>query len=480
MNSGVTTTLDDIFHPQTIAVVGASENPGTFGHHYFRYLKEAGYQGKIYPVNPQVKYILGEKAFPDLIAIPGSVDYVICCINASLVIDLLHQCPAKKVKAIHLFTGRLSETGNLQARKLEEDILRESRQAGVRLIGPNCMGLYNPAQKITFNYDLPLEPGQVGAILQSGGIAGEFTRYAALRGIRFSKVISYGNALDINECDLLEYLSFDPQTKIIVIYIEGVRDGRRFLDLLRQTAATKPVIVLKGGRGKAGIKAVASHTASIAGSTNVWDIALRQYGAVQAQSLSELIDLTVAFSFLPPLTSRQVGIIGGGGGKSVLAADECEEAGLEVIPLPGEIKKILEKKDPQLADWLGNPVDFSILPGTSVTPIEMLRILAENQQFDFLLANVTEDNPYDEKLWVDWVEREISEYFTVAKQKRKPLAITMGNAELSPRQINNWRWKTLTEQRESLIKAGIPVYSSASQAARAISKMIAYYQKNYS
>lgn len=469
-------TLEEIFHPQSIAVVGASENPSAYGYCFLSYLCEGGYQGKIYPVNPEKESILGFKAYPSLAEIPGDVDYVICCINAARVIDLLKQCPAKNVKAVHLFTGRLSETGNVEDQKLEQEITQVAKALGVRLIGPNCMGIYYPREGITFNYDLPLAPGKVGGFFQSGGISGEFARYAALRGVRFSKIVSYGNAVDLNECDFLEYFSRDRETEVIVMYLEGVKDGRRFLKTLRRVTQVKPVIVLKGGRGKAGTKSAASHTASVAGAFNTWETVFKQGRAIQTADLSELIDLAACFYFLPPLARKQVGIIGGGGGKAVLAADECEEAGLNIIPLPEEIKRFVKERNPKMVSWLGNPVDFSILPGTGIEPIEMLEIMAKSPQFDFFIGNITEDNPFSEKVWVSWVEAEVEQYLAVARQKLKPLVVTMGNPELAEAEVGNWRWKTLLRQRERLVAAGIPVFPNVKRAARAISKMITYYQ----
>ncbi|UCD85254.1 MAG: CoA-binding protein, partial [Deltaproteobacteria bacterium] len=317
--------LEHAFHPRSVAVVGASDLPFSAGYFYLRHLLDYGYRGQIYPVNPNQRQASGLKTYPRLSDVPGTVDYVICCLPASKVLDLLTQCPQKEVKVVHFFTGRLSETGYEGAAELEEKILREARKLGIRLIGPNCMGIYCPKEGLSFGYDFPAEPGSVGVVFQSGGAATEFVRYASLRGVRFSKVISYGNALDLTETDFLQYLSKDPETEVIVSYIEGVKDGKRFLSALREAASAKPVIVLKAGRGVAGTRAVASHTASLAGSLRIWEGVMNQAGAVQANTLEEGIDLAVSFCFLPPFSGRRVGIVGGGGGKSVLSADEWEK-----------------------------------------------------------------------------------------------------------------------------------------------------------
>ncbi|MHB8157413.1 MAG: CoA-binding protein, partial [Desulfocucumaceae bacterium] len=273
--------LDVIFHPSSIAVVGASNTPNTYGYLYMDYLIKAGYKGTLYPVKPDSDEIMGYKAYPSLKDIPGDVDYVISCVSARHVLEMIRQCPSRNVKGIHLFTARMSETGDKRGHDLEQEIASEVRRLGIPLLGPNCMGLYNPKEGISYAYDLPQKPGKVGGIFQSGGISVNFIRYAGVRGVGFSKVFSYGNAADLNECDLLEYLAADEETSAIAIYIEGVRDGRRFFKALREAAAIKPVIVLKGGRTGAGTRSTFSHTASIAGSFNSWEVMFRQCNAVE-------------------------------------------------------------------------------------------------------------------------------------------------------------------------------------------------------
>ena len=189
------TTIDSIFNANSVAVVGASDETSSFGFHFMRYLTDSGYKGNIFPVNPKKKEILNHKAYADLTMVPGNVDYVICCIRADLVANLIDQSRQKNVKVIHLLTGRFSETGDPEADELEKQILAKAQKGGIRLIGPNCMGIYAPKSGISFNYDLSMEPGHVGGFCQSGGVAGEIVRYASLRGVKFSKVISYGNAL---------------------------------------------------------------------------------------------------------------------------------------------------------------------------------------------------------------------------------------------------------------------------------------------
>jgi len=225
--------IDAAFHPQSVAVAGASENSFSMGYNFLYHLKTYGFKGKIYPVTPKFSEVLGYKAYSNLKDVPKPVDYVICCLPAIKVPDLLRECTEKNVKVVHLFTGRFSETGKADAAQLEVEISRLSRTLGIRLIGPNCMGIYHPGEGLAFGYDFPIESGKMALVFQSEGACSEFIYYAALRGIRFSKVISYGNAMDIDESDLLEYLADDEETQFIACYIEGIKDGKKFVRALR-------------------------------------------------------------------------------------------------------------------------------------------------------------------------------------------------------------------------------------------------------
>lgn len=469
--------LESIFHSRSIAVIGASADPGSLGYHFVRHLIDYGYRGKIYPVNPKLKEVFGIKAYPDLKEITGSVDYVICCIAASKVVDILEECPNHDVKVVHLFTGRLSETGRVEAIEIEKQILGKAKKHNIRLLGPNCVGVYCPKEGMSFGYDFPKNSGSVGAFFQSGGTAGEFVRYASLRGVRFSKIISYGNALDMNETDFLEYFSEDPETKIIVSYIEGVKDGRRFFNVLRSVSLHKPVVILKGGRGIAGTRAAASHTAALAGSLDVFGTAIKQAGAIQADSLDSMIDLVVSFSCLPPISGTRVGIAGGGGGKSVLSADEWEEAGFNVVPLPYSIRNELKDKAPEIWDWIGNPADRSMMEGSRISTGDILKMMSNETEFDLLIANVTDDAPFEEKKWIAMLEKEVSDSIEISKRGVKPLAVVLRVGDLGINHFEDWRWKFIAEQQKRLIDAQVPVFSSFSRAAGAIRCLVNYYQK---
>jgi acetyltransferase len=467
--------LEEIFHPQSIAVVGAS--PSGRGGGFVSPLQDYGFKGKLYPVNPKYSEILGLKAYPSLREIPGSVDYVISAVSASRVLSMLEDCSQKGVKAVHLFTGRFSETGRPEPAKLEQEILKQARRLGIRLIGPNCMGVYYPKEGISFVTDLPKEPGSIGFASQTGGGSVYLIHIASLRGLRFSKVISYGNAIDLNESDYLDYFSQDPETKIILMYIEGVKDGKRFFNALRRTTATKPVIIVKGGRGESGARATASHTASLAGSTKIWETMVTQAGAVSAENFEEMTDLAVSFHFLPPIEGLRVGILGAGGGTSVLSADQCEEAGLDVILVPAEIREELRSKGISTWDWVGNPIDVSIMGDSGLTGPDMLQMMAENQNFDFIIGTLNEDAPATKEALKLRHREEIKGFIEGKQRTSKAFLVVVGEKSPGIKDHNDWRWRALSEARTKLLAAGIPVYPTIGRAASAARKLAEYYPR---
>jgi len=470
------TELDAAFYPNAIAVVGATDNPASLVYLFTRCLLDFGYSGKIYPVNPKMKKIFGMRAYPSLDSIEGPVDYVICAIGAPGIPALLDECQSRDVKVVHVFSGRLSETGHQGAKDLEAEILSKAKQLKIRLIGPNCMGIYHPEQGISFNDDVPEEPGEIGVICQSGGLATLLVRYGGLRGLRFSKVVSYGNALDLNECDYLEYFARDDKTRIIVCYIEGVRDGRRFLEVLGNTAGIKPVIILKGGRSQVGIKTATSHTSMMTGSDAIWQAVFRQTGVIQVRDLNELTGVLLPFSFFPPIKGGNVGILGAGGGQSVLTADICEARGLSIPPLPPEIKNLLKSKIADISEWIGNPIDVSAV-AAFIKPEMLLEMLARSSRFDLVFVNIDEGSCFAKDAWSAIIENVIEKAITLSQKRLKPIVVTLTGGEIHFDQFSEWRWKFLARLKTRLVAAHIPTYSTITEAATAMSRYLDYYQE---
>ena len=463
--------LEEIIHPRAIAVVGASDTGR--GGRFLSPLLKLGYRGNIHPVNPKYTEVMGLKAYPRVRDIPDPLDYVISSVPASQVLDMLEDCIQKGVKAVHLYTARFSETGRKEAAELEQEILRRAKEADIRLIGPNCLGLYHPSEGISFNDDMPAKSGDAGLVSQSGGATHETVGLAVQRGVFFSKAISYGNALDFNECDYLEYFEQDPETRVIMMYIEGVRDGQRFFNILQRVTTTKPVIIVKGGRGQSGTRATASHTGSLAGSMQVWQNMVRQVGAVSAINLEELVDIAAAFYFLPPIMGRRVGIVGGGGGSSVLAADECEEAGLDVIPLPMEIREEMKAAGSPIWDWISNPADMSIRIDRDWDVGNMLELMARNKSFDLLITFVRgQFRSAEETASVD----DFLKPYRLGKLEDKPLIAVMEEARHSvdsnERDDHVSNIEFMEKVKTTLLAAGTPFYPNVGRAAKALSKMI--------
>ena len=469
-------SLGRLFSPSSVAIIGASLNPFSGGYQFTRFLIDHGFHGKLYPVNPTLSEILGLKVYPRLTEIPeSSIDYVISCIPAEGVLSLLGDCGKKNVKLVHLFTARLKETGRDKETKLQGEILEKASKLGIRILGPNCMGIYYPKLGLSFNHELPRESGPVGGFFQSGGGAGEFVRYAALRGVRFSKIISYGNASDIDEVELLNYFASDSETKVIASYIEGVKDGRKFIEALALAAKKKPVIILKAGSGGTGAKLALSHTASLAGSVKVWQAVLRQYGAVMVSNFEELINQVVAFNFLPPIAGRKVIVAGGGGGKSVVSADVWEEEGFELPDLSAEFRKKLKEKIPELWDWVRNPIDASLFQGTPMVDVNVLEWLSNEDGFDIWVANLTQDDPLTNDIWEKVLAPNFLNSVIAIKKNGKPVVCVIETGEIGLAEIKSWKWRAIAETRRQIIGQGLAVFPSPGRAAKAIRRLVDYW-----
>ena len=469
-------SLGCLFSPSSVAIVGASSTPFAGGYQFTRFLMDHGFRGKLHLVNPTSSEILGLKVYPRLTEIPEpNVDYVISCIPAEGVLPLLDDCSEKKVKLIQLFTARLKETGRDRETKLQGEIIEKARRLGIRVLGPNCMGIYHPKLGLSFNHALPTESGPVGGFFQSGGGAAEFVRYAALRGVRFSKVISYGNASDIDDVELLDHFASDSETRIITSYIEGVKEGRRFVEALALAARKKPVIILKGGRSETGAKLALSHTASLSGSLDAWKAVLKQYGAIMVSDFQELVDQVVAFTFLPPVTGRRVIVAGGGGGKSMVSADVWEEEGFELPELTMEFRRILRETIPQLWDWVRNPIDASLFIGTPVVDINVMEWLSDEGGFDIWVANLTQDDPLPEDIWENVLAPNFLNSVMAIKNKVKPIVCVVETGEVGPREMETWKWRAIAETRRQIVSQGLAVFPSPQRAARAARKVIDYW-----
>ena len=462
--------LEYIFDPRSVAVVGASNNRANMGYGYIRWLLKLDFKGNIYPINPNIDEALGLRAYPTLRDAPPPVDYVISNIPARLVPKLAEDCVACGAKVLQLFTAGFSETGEEEGVRLERELADIARRGNLRVIGPNCLGVYCSKTGLVFSgIDFPRESGPVAFISQSGSNAAELARMGCLRGIRFSKVISYGNACDLNETDFLDYLGRDPDTEIIAAYIEGVKNGPGFIKALREATHTKPVIMLKGGRTESGTRAVASHTGSLAGASNAWNALCKQFGVIQVNNLVELADLLLAFLYLSPPKGRNVGIIGIGGGASVQAADDCHEVGLFVPALPQETRAELKKFTPKAGTSTTNPID-SLMMFSPEECYKTIEIAASCPKIDLLILYILLDWPLRDPKGLEMVEAVADSMIRAGKATEKPMAIVLNTSGALP------AWQGLLQLQGKCLKAGFPVFHTMGGAALAISRFIQYHE----
>ncbi len=377
--------LDRLFSPSSLAIIGASKDNQKGGGLFLKSLINGGFGGKLFPVNPRQSEIMGLRSYPSVLDIPEEVDLAIVTVPARTVPQVMAECAQKGVKFAVVHAVGFAELGT-QGRELESEMLKFARQGDIRIIGPNCMGLFCP--EIGINTVVPRssfkkEAGSVAFIGQSGWASENFIQMGYERGLRFSKVISIGNQSDLTIEDFLEYLAGDAQTKVIACYIEGVKRGREFLQLVKQISRRKPIIVWKVGRTEAGVRAIASHTGSLAGNSTVFDTALRQGGIVSAQNLEELIDLAVGFTCPVMPSGNRLGVLVEAGGGAVASADAAEALGLEIPPLSaGTQKKLVDKLKAIIPPFSSprNPVDLVWLPINNVADIYLgcIRIMLKD------------------------------------------------------------------------------------------------------
>jgi len=464
--------LDEIFNPRSIAVVGASPDPNKAGYHFFKGIVDLKFDGAVYPINLNGGDVLGFKSYRSLRDVPAPIDYVIVAIPAYKVPEIIEDCVVTGVKTVHIFTSGFSETGKADRMELEAQIAEIAKAKNVHVIGPNCMGIYHPKIGLSnFGIFQSKESGSVGFVSQSGGNTGDFSRMGLVRGLRFSKLVSYGNAVDLDSTDFMEYFAWDPETKIICAYIEGVKDGRRFAKILKEAAKAKPVLILKGGLTKAGARAVSSHTGVLAGSDSIWNALFNQTGAIQVESLSEMIDLALAFSYMSVPKGRKVGIVGIGGGASVAVADFCEKAGLIVPSFTEDTIKRLEKITPVAGTSVKNPVDSPVGHRVAVPEYEeTLELVASDPQIDLLIIHLTIDwrihTPEDRKNLHDLTEVLIKN----KKNLGKPVATVLRSCQ----SLNSWQ--AFLEEQNRCSEGGIPVYLTLEDASNAVIKLIQYYE----
>ena len=353
------TGLSAVFEPRSVAIIGASATPGKAGYNIVNNLLTLGYEGEIYPVNPKTEEILGLRAYPAVDQIPHQVETAIIATPSGAAVDVMRDCARKGVQAVIIISSGFSE-GSEEGRRLEDEVMAIARQAGIRVVGPNTTGILNGENRFTSSF-LPinkLPSGNVAFIAQTGLFLGIlFEHILSSQHFGISKVAGLGNKADVDDADILEYLAGDAQTEVVAMYIEGLSDGRRFLKAAREIAREKPLVVFKAGITEAGAEAALSHTASLAGRSEVFEAACKQAGLLRVHSFEEMLDVVKAFSFLPLPRGDRVAVIHYTGAACVIAADACQKEGLDLAEFSPATMEALREITPA---WhrVRNPIDL--------------------------------------------------------------------------------------------------------------------------
>ncbi len=448
--------LDPFFAPDSIAVIGASRRPGTVGYQIVDNLVTHGFQGAVYPVNPKARAVHSFPAWRSVRDIPGPVDLAIVVVPKDLVLEVVEECGAKGVSAVVVISAGFREVGEEGARR-EAQLMDRIRAHGMRLVGPNCMGVLNTDPDVQMNATFaPTMPpaGPVSFLSQSGALGVTILDYAAEYGIGIRNFISVGNKPDVSGNDLLEHWETDPETRVILMYLETFGNPRRFTRIARRVARKKPIVVVKSGRTVAGARAASSHTGSLAGKDAAVDALLSQCGVMRADTVEELFDLAMAFGSLPLPRDNRVAIVTNAGGPGIIIADACESEGLEVAQFTPETLTELKGLFPEEAS-VQNPVDM-IATATAESYRAALDVVMKDPGVDAAIAAFVP--PLG-------VRQEDVAHAIVDVAQRHPetpvLAVLMGR-------------EGLPQGRQELRSAGVPAYIFPESAARALMALYTY------
>ncbi|MFB0560369.1 MAG: acetate--CoA ligase family protein [Candidatus Lokiarchaeia archaeon] len=469
--------LSPIFEPKSVALIGASNNPSKFGWIILANILANGYKGKIYPINPHEEKIWDLKVYRSISDVPEGVDLVDIARPAEKVSDHIEECVENNVKSAIVISGGFKETGK-DGEQMEKEIVRIARKGGMLLVGPNSMGIYSGSVNLSaLMPPLMPKPGEISLISQSGNIGTNLLAFGSEQGIGFSKFVSSGNEADITTLEYLDYIANDPTSKVILLYIEGLQEGTRFVNAVRRIKEKKPVIVYKAAVSKAGANAAKSHCGALAGASRIYEAAIKQSGAIRASTINGMLDLAVAFLYLPLPKGKRVGICSWGGGYGVIASDCCELAGLEVPALPRETIQEIDQLLPSY--WSrGNPVDLVGYLNREVQPKCLEEVLkAENIDATiasgFLLGKSMGSTIYKllgkeeegtDDAWAEVTNRRMVEMIrTLVDKYHKPIvAVTL---------------TTDANTIKKVLEKRVPAYSTLEAAADVLIKMYEY-QKN--
>ena len=440
--------LSSIFKPKSIAIIGASSNENKWGGRIFKNIL-SGYKGAVYPVNPKEKEVQGVTSYPSVLDIPDEVELAVIAIPAQLVLPVAEECGKKGVKGLVVVSSGFSEIGDAGL-GLEQKLVSIVEKNGMRMLGPNALGFVNEPVNLNASIigRLPIR-GPISFITQSGTLGLALAEWTIDMGLGLCKIISTGNKANIDDVDLLEYLNNDPSTGVIAMYAEGIKRGKAFLEVARRTK--KPIIAIKTGRSKRGARAVFSHTGSIAGSDEIFSAAFRQAGILRVDSIDEVFDAALAFSCQPLPKGNNVAILSNGGGASIVATDECEKHGINIVDMSDETRRQIKNVVPEYAS-VSNPIDTAAASSYKVYR-DVIQALVLDPNVDALIVI------YVHTLMSNAIPP--AEAVVEMKQNtQKPI-------------ITCWLGGTGTEKGIEILKSGgMPNYSVPERAVKALAALI--------
>lgn len=462
-----------VFHPRSIAIVGASSDPGAPGHRFVKTNVEFGFEN-VYPINPSAEEIRGLPAYDSVLDVPDEIDLAIVVLRAEVVPDVLEECGEKGIEAVHVMSSGFSEVDTEEGRRLEDRVERVADRYGITVIGPNSIGIYSPGANLGYIPTVPEDPGSVAFVSHSGGFTIDLASRGRLEGLRFSKVVSVGNGTNTGIVDLFEYLVIDEETDLIALYLEGLEDrveGRRLFELAREAVPETPVVAMKGGHSDRGSEATRSHTGSLAGSYRVWQGMFEQAGIAEVDSFEELVDTVKLFSAVDAIEGNRAALIGPGGGTSVTAIDACSAAGIDVPEFGDEtVAELLDLDTPRPGN-VSNPIDAP-LGVLSVDEGRVLRTMAEiatdDPRIDSLIVHLNVNHLSYHSEGETLFENMVSGVREFRDDTSIPVLVVFRNPSL-PDVID-----TTQELWAECSEAGIPVFASVRDAATALRHLVDY------
>lgn len=445
-------SLDPLLKPRSIAVIGASNEESKWGYKVFHNILSNHYEGKVYPVNPKEAEVQGVKCYPDVRDVPDEIDLAVVIVPAPAVPGVVDGCGAKKVKALVVITAGFSETGP-EGAVLERQLKEKVASYGMRMLGPNTMGFVNRGIGLNASIVPRMPPrGEISFITQSGALGLAVADWALGSRVGMNCIISTGNKADVSEADLLEYFNSDPDTWTIVMYIEGLKDGRRFMEAADQVR--KPMLAIKAGVSEAGARAAASHTGSLAGSDALYSAAFRQCGVTRVEGVEEMFDAAMALATQPRAPGNRVAILSNGGGIAIMASDACERRGMVVPPLNKYTKAGIARMLPAFAS-VKNPVD-TVAKSDYKIYYEAMKALLTDDEIDCIMVL------YAHGGMTDPMEPAKAVIDVVRDKYPKPVvAVWMGGEDIS---------EVFREFRQNRV----PVYPVPERAAEALRGLIEF------